>query len=193
MVRSLHLDRRIVCKECVAAPDNPRNLIGKRLQQRCRPTHPVGHGRAVQIDPFTRIDLALAVEGKMIGVFADQDMRQKAGAGSVAFNWARWQWGLHNRFAARASFARADNPVHDKTVRHILKLFGDIFAKGLQLATAARAVVARRQHFIVPIQMIGQRLADVLARCLVFSRRRLKVRFRCSLGNRLIFLEVRLN
>ena len=78
----------------------------------------------------------------MISVFADQHMRQQAGAGSAALDRTRRQRRLDDGFAARAGFAGPDDTVHDKAARHILKLFGDIFAKGLQLAAAPRAIVA---------------------------------------------------
>ena len=186
----MHLHWCIIGKERSAAANDAPDLVSQRLKQRCRAANPIGHGRAVQIDPFAGIDLALAVEWKVIGILAHKHMRQKARAGPATLDRTRRQRRLHNRFAAPAGFARADNPVHDEASRHILKLFRDILAEGLQLAAAARAVLTRGQNFVMPVQMVRQRLATVLARRLVFSGRRLGLRlFRCGLGNCFVFLE----
>ena len=39
---------------------------------------PAGQRRAVQIEAGTRLDLRLTVEGRMIGVFRDEDMGERA-------------------------------------------------------------------------------------------------------------------
>jgi hypothetical protein len=73
------------------------------------------------------------------------------------------EWRLHDGFAARTGLARADDPLHLEASWHIFQLFGHILAQSTQGSTAPTAIIARRQFFVFPIQMIRQRLAAVLA------------------------------
>ncbi len=84
--RRLHLDRGIISEQGAALPDDPPDCISQRFQKRGRTAHPIRHGRAVQIDAFAGVDLRLPVQGKMVGVFADQHMRQQARSRPASFN-----------------------------------------------------------------------------------------------------------
>ena len=75
---------------------------------------PVGQGGAVEIEPFAVEDLALAVEGQMVGILADQHMGQKARPRAAALDRARGQRGLDEPFAAGAGEPGTDDPVHDE-------------------------------------------------------------------------------
>jgi hypothetical protein len=57
--------------DCCAIACRAMDGIGQRLQQRCRLADPIGQRRAVQAQPVTLEDLALAIERQMIGVFID--------------------------------------------------------------------------------------------------------------------------
>ena len=74
--------------------------IGQRFQQSGRFTHPVGKGRAFKIDPFTLEYLALAIQRKVVGVFADQHMRQQTGSRTAALDRTGRQVGLADLLAA---------------------------------------------------------------------------------------------
>ena len=59
----------------------------------------------------------------------------------------------------------------------------------LQLVAGPRAIVAGCKNFLMPVEMIGKRLAAVPGRCFVCSSWRLRVLCRCGLCNCLIFFE----
>jgi hypothetical protein len=58
--------------------------LDNRLQQPDCLADPVAQGRAVEIEPVASVDLALPIQGQMIGIFRHQQMRQHAGGGSPA-------------------------------------------------------------------------------------------------------------
>jgi hypothetical protein len=45
-----------------------------RLEQEGGTTDPVGKRRAIEIDPLAGIDLGLAIERKMVGIFRHQNL-----------------------------------------------------------------------------------------------------------------------
>ena len=75
------------------APDG----VGQRFQQGRGLADPVGEGRTIEVEPLTVEDLALAIQGKVIAVFADQHMGQQARPGATALDRARGQRGLGYR------------------------------------------------------------------------------------------------
>src|SRR6266436_7112294 len=60
---------------------------------------PRSHDGAIEIDPFTRVDARLPIERLMIAIFADQDVRQKPGAGKAALDRQRRHRALHHALA----------------------------------------------------------------------------------------------
>ena len=85
-----HLDWRVVCKDRLPTQNMATNGICQRFQKRGGLADPVGQCRAINVDPVTFEDAALAIEWKMVCVFIDQDMSQQARTGTTTFNWARW-------------------------------------------------------------------------------------------------------
>lgn len=77
----------------------------------------------------------------MVGVFADQHMREQAGARAAALDGAGRQRRLDKALAAGAGQPEADDPVHDEAARHILELLGHVLADPAQLAAAVSAGV----------------------------------------------------
>ena len=73
-----HADGRVVGEDRLGRQDVAPDGIGERLQQGGDLSDPVGQGRAVEVEPFTVKDLALAVKRQMIGIFADHHIGQKA-------------------------------------------------------------------------------------------------------------------
>jgi len=73
---------------------------GQRFQQGGGLADPVGHGGAVEVEPFAIEDLALAVKRQMVGILADHHMGEQAGAGTAAFDRARGRRGLDDALAS---------------------------------------------------------------------------------------------
>ena len=57
-------------------------MITQRRQPPCRTADPVGHRRPVKRDALAGIDLCLTVERQVIGILADQPMRDQRSVGS---------------------------------------------------------------------------------------------------------------
>ena len=140
------------------------NGVSQWFQQRCGSPHPIGHGGAIQIDPSRARFCALAIERQMIRIFADQHMRQKSGAGSAPLDGPRWQR------LPDISLSQQAQAMRGRTIRFTTNRPGTYSSSSvtsstqlLQRTAAVPAVVARRQNLVMPIQMIGQRLAAMLA------------------------------
>jgi hypothetical protein len=66
-----HLHGSVVGEDRLSGRHVPPDGIGQRLQKRRRLANPVRQRRAVQVQPVTLEDLALAIERQVIGVFID--------------------------------------------------------------------------------------------------------------------------
>src|SRR5680860_1626503 len=81
-----HLYRRIISKQCLTLPDMFTNRISQRFQQGRGFTHPVSHGRAIQINAFALVNLGLAIKRQMISILRDQHMGQETRTGTAPLN-----------------------------------------------------------------------------------------------------------
>ena len=81
--------------------------VGQGLKQRGHAPDPLGHGRAVEINPGTRVNLALPVQGQMVAIFRDQHMRQQARSGTPALDRQRRHRQLRHRLAIAARELRS--------------------------------------------------------------------------------------
>lgn len=72
--RTEHRHRSIVAMNFVALEGVIRNSCHERIEQLARRTHPVSERRAIEIDPFSLINLALPVQWQMIAVLRYEDM-----------------------------------------------------------------------------------------------------------------------
>lgn len=95
-----HADGRVIGEDHFGRQHMTPDGIGEGFQQGGALADPVGQGRAIEVEPLAREDLALAIQGKMAGVFAHQHMSQQARPGTAAFDRARGQRGLDEAFAA---------------------------------------------------------------------------------------------
>ena len=86
--------------------------IGQRFQQGCGLADPVSKGGTVEVEPFAAEDLALTIERQVIGIFADQNVRQKARPRAATLDRTRRQWSLHKPFAAGAGQPGPDDAVY---------------------------------------------------------------------------------
>ena len=153
-----------------------RGLVGEELAGRLQPleqplmdrpkqegclSNPVGEGRAVQIDALARVDLGLAVEGKVIGIFADQHMRHRRLGRDAALDEARRSRRLHHDLLA--SPAGVFRPARDDDAelgRHDVEALGTILAHHVQHSFAARATLVLDVYDLLDTrQMRGQRTA----------------------------------
>ena len=58
--------------------------LDQRAHQRARLSHPIGQGRAIQIDAVARIDFRLAIQRQMVAVLRHQHVRQQTRSGETA-------------------------------------------------------------------------------------------------------------
>lgn len=138
-------------------------MLGQGLEQgRCAPD-PVTQRGAVQINPFAGVDLGLPLKRQVIAIFADQHVRHEARTRAPAFDQARRQRCLCEGFTTSAGHAGADELTHHEVTGDVIQLLGDILAHLTQRAAASSACVTGRQDLIFPSQMLGNRLAAVLA------------------------------
>ncbi len=109
----------------------------------------------------------------MIGVLADQRMRQQARAGPTALDGARRQWGLDNRVKSHPAQALRDRTNRFKTKRPGTYSSFSVISSPSVFSLPPQRVQSSPwgQNFVMPVRMIRQRLAAVLARCLVSSGR----------------------
>ncbi len=105
----------------------------------------------------------MPVKRQVIAVFANQDVGQQTRTGAATFDGARRQWGLGKGFTTGAGHAGAEDPAYHKAARDIFQFLGNVLTDLAQAPTAVSAVLTRRQHLILPIQMIWQGVAVVLA------------------------------
>ncbi len=85
----LQLYRRIVGKKRRTRPDQLADMICQRFQQGRAASHPICECGAVQLNLFSGQYLGVPLKGQMVAVFANENMRQKAWAGTTPFNWSR--------------------------------------------------------------------------------------------------------
>jgi len=96
----LHFDWGIIRKDSAACLDMTANRVGQRFQQRRRLADPIRQCGPLQTDPFPPVDLRLAVQGAVVGIFANQHMCQEAGTRMAALNRAPLPAELHGNSPA---------------------------------------------------------------------------------------------
>ena len=131
-----HLHRRVIGEDRLGRQDMASDDVSQRFQKGGDLADPIGQRGTVEIEPLAVEDLALAIQGKMISVFADQHMGQETGPRVAPLDGARGQRGLDEAFTAGTGQARADNPVHDEASGDVFQLFGDILADPAQAPAA---------------------------------------------------------
>ena len=92
-----HRDGGVVGEQRLAAEGVPPDRGGERLQQRRRSPDPVGQRRAVEVEPVTGVDRALAIERKVVAELRDQDVGQEPGPRPTPLDGPRGQRRLLRR------------------------------------------------------------------------------------------------
>ena len=136
--RSKHRNRRIVCVDDIGGKDVRTERLRQRNQQRTDAADPLRQQRAIEFNAFARVDLRLPIEWQMIGVFADQHVRQEAWSGHPAFDRTRWRRRLHDHIATRTrqlgAYLVNDFEAHRLELQHV----AGVLAEVLELAAAIR-------------------------------------------------------
>ena len=132
-----------------------------RPQQEGGAADPVGQGRAIEVDALPGVDLGLAIERQMIGVFGDQHLGDRRLGRQAALDQPRRRRRLHHHVLA--SPAGVFGPAHDQHPelrRHDVEPLADVLADPMQRVAAARAgVVVDIDHHLDARQMCRQRSA----------------------------------
>ena len=91
-------------------------------------------------------DLALAVQGQVIVILGDQDVREQAGAGHAARDRARWCRRLHDPLALPAGLLEPRGLDHLQLRGDEFKDLRHVLVHQAQRAAAVRAAFARVEH-----------------------------------------------
>ena len=116
-------------------------MSGKARLQRLQPpacaTHPVRQGRALNLDPVPREDLALAIERRVVAIFAHQHMRQQPGARHSFGDGTFGRSSLVDRPAGAAAVFGTANTQNPQLCRHEVEHLADRLANDMKCAAAA--------------------------------------------------------
>lgn len=158
--RGKHADGRVIGEDRFGRQDVAADGVSQGLQQGRALADPVCQHGAVQVEPLTVKDPALAIQGKMVGILADEHMGQQARSGAATLDRARRQRGLHEPLTTGAGQPGPHDPVHDEAARHIFQLFRHILADPAQAAAAVgTGICAGRQLHLHARDMIRDRTA----------------------------------
>jgi hypothetical protein len=128
-----------------------------RAQVERGPPHPVSQGGAVEPETLTGVDLRLPVEREVIGVFGDEDLRDRAVGGQPALDQPRRRGGLHDPIlTGAAGVLRAADDQHPDLGRHDVEALGHVLADAVQGAGAARARRALDIHKGLNPRQVGR-------------------------------------
>jgi hypothetical protein len=144
---------------------------------------PVGQRGSVQIDALPGVDLRLAVQRQVVGIFRHQDLGDGGFRRHAAFDQSRRREGLHDTiFATPATVFRAAGDEHPELGRHNVQPLAFVLADTVQLALAAGAGPAvdidddldpwqmRRQRAAVGASLLGPRGSLSRSRLICYRR-----------------------
>lgn len=160
-----HRHRGVVGMELGRAHDVAAQGLDQRLEQPCGAADPVGQGGAVELDPFSRVDLSLAIQRQVVAVLRHEHVGQQPRAGPPALDRQRRQRRLGDALAGPAGELWPDVPDHLEARWHVFEHLGHVLAERAQIAAALRAGAGGGVHHLLARQMFGQRPARRLARC----------------------------
>ena len=122
---------------------------------------PVGQRRAIQIDALAGVDLGLAVQRQMVGIFGDQNLGDRGLGRQAALDQPRRRRGLHDTvLACPAGVFGPAGDEHPELRRHDVQPLAPVLADPVQLALAAGAgLVVDVDDDLNPRQMRRQRSA----------------------------------
>ena len=153
-----------------------RGLVGEQLGRTLEPheeplmhrpqqpggaADPVGQGRAIEIDALPGIDLGLAIERQVIGIFGDQNLGHRRLGRQSALDQPRRRGRLHHHLlAGPAGILGPADDQHAQLRRDDVEPLAAILADPVQCVAAARtAVILDVDHHLDARQMRRQRSA----------------------------------
>ena len=129
----------------------------QRLQPPASPADPVRQGRAVDLNAMTREDLSLAIERRVVAIFAHQHMRQEAGTRHSLSDRSFGRRCLVDRTAATAAIFGTANAQHAKPCWDEVEHLADGLADRMEGAAAAGTnSFFNIDRHILARQMVGQ-------------------------------------
>lgn len=109
-------------------------------EQEGRLADPIGERRAVEVHALAGINLHLAIQGKTVGIFADQHMGDGRFGWDAALDESWWSRCLHHDlFTGPAGVFRPARDEHAELGRHDVEALGNVLAHDVQHSLAARA------------------------------------------------------
>ena len=140
-------------------------------EQESRPPDPIGKRRSVEVDALSGIDLCLAIKRQMIGVFGDQDLRDRRLGRDAALDQPVRRRSLDdNALAGPAAIARSPCNENTELGGYNVEPFGDIFADDMEPMPAARTgLVLNVDDGLDPRQVSRQRATVRPALCRPFG------------------------
>jgi hypothetical protein len=139
-------------------------MLAQCLDQWCEQlagrSYPTCHRGAVKIDALASVDLCLAVQRAMIGIFCDEHMRQQSRSCEATLDHARWRRRFDNALAPGAGKLRPHMANHLEVSWNVLQHLGYILAEVAQrFAAIGAAVLLRKMGYDFAGKMRGKRLA----------------------------------
>ena len=135
-------------EQVARALEDVRKPPGQRRQVIASRADPSGQRRAVQLDTGPGEDLRLPVQGKVVGIFGDKDLRDQRLRGQPAFDQMRRRGRLRDTLrTGPAGIFGTDRDDYPELRRHAVKALGAVFADSHHLAAAARTLKARRLDY----------------------------------------------
>jgi hypothetical protein len=135
-----HRRRRLVGEDFRRRADMREKLLMHGPQMPGGATDPIGERRTIKRDPLPRVDLRLAIQRRVIGIFRDQHMRDGCFGRQASLDQPRRRAGLHDGAVASATgvFGTARHQ-HPEPRRDDVEPLGEILADPMQQPFAARA------------------------------------------------------
>lgn len=124
----------LVCLQRIAA-----NRLGQGRQQRGPAAHPATHGGRCDDDVFARANLALPIQGAVVGVFAHHHVGNQASTSHAAINRATRRQRLCHRVALGAGKLRAQVANDLEAARLVVQYLGYVLPNLLQTRAACAA------------------------------------------------------
>jgi hypothetical protein len=104
-VRSENLHSCIVGVQHRPGADVATYHLNHRIQHCSHAAHPVCQGGGVEIDPFSRVDRTLTIQGQAIGVFRHRDVGKQPRPWPAALDRQRWQRRLWSHRPSSSAWA----------------------------------------------------------------------------------------
>jgi hypothetical protein len=182
-----HRRRRLVSEQFRGRAQVGEDAFADRPQVEGGAADPVGERRAIELDSLTLVDLRLAIERQVVGVFGDQHMGDRRLGRQAALDQPRRRWGLDHHVLAGATGVLG--PPYDENpelCRDDVELLADVFADPVQFAATARAGPALDVDDGLDARQMGRKRAAIGA-SLACALRPRGLRLRLGLGRRLRF------